>query len=94
MRAYLFKADGDSEDIRPEDEVGGFELSRIQEIVGGYVELISVDPCGVCGSNSKMVMLVNEEGKLKELPKNYMASAVANMDIVGNSVYCPRAWFK
>lgn len=51
-------------------------LKQMQEAVGGYIEFVYL-------SNGQ-AMVVNEEGLLKRLPLNRIASTLANQDIVGN----------
>jgi hypothetical protein len=56
-------------------------LDRYQELVGGYIERI------ICKYKGKRCeMLINEEGKLKQLPFNAKASACTSHDIVGDAV--------
>lgn len=53
-------------------------LETVQELVGGYVELVPL-PFG-------NQLLVNEEGLLQSLPDNPVASQLAGKRIVGNAV--------
>lgn len=70
-----------------------FTLAEVQKFVGGYVELLRL-PDG-------HVMLINEEGKLKGLPENGLATklaleahAIADTDwICGPVLVCPEAQF-
>tara|TARA_B100001250_G_scaffold378958_1_gene369195 strand:- start:1349 stop:1633 length:285 start_codon:yes stop_codon:yes gene_type:complete len=94
MKAFLFKEDGSHENVQPENQEEGFTLQRLQKFVKGPIEVIPVDPCGVCGNDSTMIMIVNEEGRLHGLRPNYMASGVAKMSIVGSALYCPSGWVK
>ena len=59
---------------------GGFKLKEMQEIVGGYIEIVSLD--------GGMIMVVNEEGLLKRLPPNVIASELAGRVIVGSVLVC------
>lgn len=52
-------------------------LERAQALVGGYVERIVV---------KEGILLVNEEGLLRQLPINPVASAIAGRPIVGHAV--------
>ena len=52
------------------------KLEELQRAVDGYIETLTLIP-------DKCVMIVNEEGKLRELEINLAASAVANQTIVG-----------
>jgi hypothetical protein len=63
-----------------------FSLSELQDFVEGYIEIIDL-------RNGK-IMVVNEEGKLKDLPFNHAATKIyakvySNRDIiVGNALVC------
>ena len=63
-----------------------FSLSELQGFVEGYIEIIDL-------RNGK-IMVVNEEGKLKDLPFNHAATKIyaetySNRDvIVGNALVC------
>ena len=52
-------------------------LKSYQDIVGGYIECVTLAP-------GKLVMIVDEEGLLKEYPFNPGASAIAERCIVGD----------
>lgn len=60
------------------DEDHPLELEKAQSLVGGFVELIQL-PGGA-------QLLVNEEGLLRRLPINPLASYLARQPIVGNAV--------
>ena len=51
------------------------ELKAMQKAVGGYIEPVRL--------SENAVMLVDEEGMLKELPQNALASLIAQQMIVG-----------
>ena len=53
-------------------------LKQVQEAVGGYVELVTLD--------NEDQLLVNEEGLLLGLPSNPWASALSGRRIVGRAV--------
>jgi hypothetical protein len=57
-----------------------FTLPELQKIVGGYIEIAQTD--------SALMMVLNEEGKLMGLPVNVIASALyryrSTDHIVGN----------
>jgi|TARA_S200002703_G_scaffold75701_1_gene65313 hypothetical protein len=55
-------------------------LEEVQEIVGGYVEMVHSP------SNSEIQILVNEEGLLTGLPFNKEATELCGTGIVGNAV--------
>lgn len=61
----------------------GPTLEKLQEVVGGYVEAVPIP-----NSDGSGVLLVNEEGLLKGLGINQIASVIAGQSIVGNAVVC------
>lgn len=54
-------------------------LEALQAAVDGYIEAVTLIP-------DKAVMIVNEEGLLRGMTPNPIASAVANTQIVGPAV--------
>lgn len=77
MEATLYKTSGEETEVSPEG--GTFTLDELQKFVGGYIELVPL-PEG-------MVLVVNEEGLLRSLPKNDTASFLAGRIIVGDAVW-------
>jgi hypothetical protein len=72
----VLKTDNTQEDITVKEE--GL-LETLQGIVGGYIEVIRLDP--------DSIMVVNEEGWLKKLPLNFKASKqLGGHIILGNVV--------
>lgn len=63
-----------------------YELEELQEIVGGYIELVYLP--------NDEIMVVNEEGLLYNLPYNPKASNYANRPIVGDVLICKRKHLK
>ena len=62
-----------------------YSLEELQEIVGGYIEIVFLP--------NKFCLVVNEEGKLNNLPINSIATEIMqqhgiNDIIVGNALYC------
>lgn len=51
------------------DPEGSESLTQLQKAVGGYIEIIELD--------DEVTMVINEEGKLKGLPLNADATALA-----------------
>lgn len=51
-------------------------LEALQAAVNGYIETIGIVP-------GEAVMIVNEEGRLRDMTPNPIASAFAGIDIVG-----------
>ena len=68
---------------------GAFTLKQLQKIVGGYIEIVRIPTEDEYGS---MVMVLNEEGKLKSLPVNLPASMLSGLmphdQIVGTVLIC------
>lgn len=54
------------------------ELHTLQRLVDGYIE--------VCPLAEDMVMIINEEGKLRHLPQNFWMKVVGDY-IVGTAVF-------
>lgn len=68
-----------------------FELEELQEVVGGYIELVELP--------DDMLMVVNEEGIPRKLPLNVLATAVThrygiadkfNGGVRGNVIICKK----
>ena len=84
--SVIYRADGLKEPISPKNGKN-FQLEELQEIVGGYIEIIHLPTL-----EKKMVM--NEDGKAMELPINRLATeilrdAYATSDIVvGDVLIC------
>jgi hypothetical protein len=57
-------------------------LDHLQTAVGGYIEEIKIQ-----GTKNSW-LIVNEEGKLRNLPINKTASAIVGLEIVGDVVVC------
>jgi len=75
----IIRADGTSEERMPADGKE-FSLPELQDAVGGYIELITI--------TDGRFMVVNEEGLLKKLPMNMVASSLAHQIIVGDVLVC------
>ncbi len=58
-----------------------FKLRELQKIVGGYIEILTL--------NGNEIMVVNEEGKIHDLPLNLQATELFGLDvIVGDVLVC------
>lgn len=64
----IIKPDGTKEDINRK-----MTLEEMQKAVGGYIELCPTKP-----GSGRRVLVVNEEGLLKDLPVNPEATKLAN----------------
>ena len=85
-RAMIFHTDGTREKVVPANG-SEFRLEEMQKMVGGIIEIIYFD--------DNTVMVINEEGKLLELPLNIDATVrfrayYPNSDdyIVGDALVC------
>jgi hypothetical protein len=65
MKAKIYKADGSIIDVKPNNGTD-FSLEELQEIVGGYIEIV--------GLMDNEIMVINEEGELIDLPFNENAT--------------------
>lgn len=88
--AEIINTSGVRTKIHPKDNQ--FQLEELQKIVGGYIEIVWFR------DGSDRIMVVNEEGKLNNLPMNMVATveawngkAIKAHDcIVGNVLICSR----
>lgn len=80
--AMIIKPNGETKNVTPNQDQ--FTHQELNKLVGGYIEVIRL--------NDEWFMVINEEGKLQNLPYNTMAtmlyqSYVSPYDcIVGNAV--------
>jgi len=63
-----------------EDPQGEWELREMQQCVGGYIQTVPVV------GRPDLIMLVNEDGRLKRLAANLEASRLAGQAIVGRAL--------
>ena len=61
---------------RPDEQFGQVtwasdSLENLQKTVGGYIETVSID-------DHELVLIVNEEGKLRDMPYNFSALCSAH----------------
>jgi len=85
LYAVHIAADGIQEHARPKNGKD-FTLKEAQAYVDGYVEVVHLDIPG-------MILLVNEDGLLKGLRRNRVASIMAGTNIVGDALLCEDAMF-
>ncbi len=81
-KAMLLKTDNTIELIRPKDK--HFTLEELQELVGGG--LIEYYPHRINGN----IVIVNEEGLLKQMPYNRLAKIILKVDLVGPVIVIPK----
>jgi hypothetical protein len=67
--ALHVKSDGTDAEVRPKNGKA-FTLEELQSLVGGYIEPLHTGP------PLNMALVVNEEGKIRNLPLNANATAV------------------
>ena len=82
--ATIIMANGLTKDIEPKNG-SDFQLEELQEIVGGYIEVIYLN------GNGGRLMVCNEEGKLNGLPYNEKATWLyghGNDHVVGDVLVC------
>lgn len=83
--AHVYYPNGDFQETQPNNGTT-FELEELQEVVGGYIEIIRL--------NDGRLIIVNEEGLLQGLPVNIEATNILRRDhsttqyIVGNAIVC------
>lgn len=75
--ALLLRTDGSTKEIRPKNGTD-FALEEVWELLGGYYEAIGI-------KGGKM-MLVDEDGKSKRLPRNLAATAIFRDEIRNREV--------
>lgn len=79
IMAKVILTDGREIAVKPKNGTD-FSLEELQEVVGGYIEIIYV--------KGNDIMVLNEEGKLIGLPINDKVSELAGELIVGNVLVC------
>jgi hypothetical protein len=83
--AVVIKTDGTKDALQPKNNKV-FTLEELKSVVGGYIEIVQL--------TEDYLMVINEEGKLLDLPINVVATRVyrasRNTDdfIVGNVLIC------
>jgi len=91
-KSFTIDVDGNIEFIDPENGKY-FSLNELQSIVEGYIEMVYLkDPKG-------WLMILNEEGKIHELPINNIATELWNKTnnndyIAGNVLVCKMSQMK
>ncbi len=84
-KALVLKTDNSIDFIKPNGTK--FELDELQNQVNGYIE---VYPLRIPGH----IVLVNEEGLIKNMDFNYLASRIFGMKAVGPVMICPEGIFE
>lgn len=92
MKATIYRTDGEMQEITPANGKE-FQLEELQKIVGGLIEII---PC----NDSNLIMILDEEGKLKNKPFNSEATELVSEIIpswdviVGDVLVCESSLVK
>lgn len=76
--AWLLKTDKTREQIAPANG-RDFTLAELQGYVGGCIDVVRL---------GTLLLVVNDDGLLFDLPYNHAASLAASGHIVGNAVLC------
>lgn len=76
----LWRTDGSQEVVLPANGKS-FMLEELQRFVGGYIELVP-------GCRRDKPAYCNEEGRLRGLPFNELASHVFRQELVGDVIVC------
>jgi len=79
--ATIYKTNGEVIETTPKNG-RDFSLEEMQEIVGGFIEIVYLD--------NGQLMIVNEEGKINGLPLNENASMLVGYTdlIMGDVLVC------
>jgi hypothetical protein len=91
--SFLIKPDGKKVEVSPKNGED-FSLEELQGYVEGYIQIVNL--------SKSEVLVINEEGKLKNLPLNKEATFIckfrnaifANDCIVGNALLCHKSLIK
>ena len=75
----------DKIEVRDLEVKDGSLLEPLQQIVGGYIEI--VHPMRLCDGPVPLAMIVNEEGIIEGLPINAIASVLYGADIHGSFIH-------
>ena len=66
--ATLYRTNGTQEKVVPKDG-DSFSLSEMQRYVGGCIEIVDA-------RDGRLIIVLNEEGKLNNLPFNHAVTAI------------------
>ena len=97
-KARIIYTDGREKPVIPDDKEEGFTLEELKKLLEiGEDSLIQSVPMESTG----MILLVDEEGMMKDLPKNDLATMACALDvhmgdkgIQGNAIICPADWLQ
>jgi hypothetical protein len=69
--AQILYPDGTSQEVQPANGTD-FQLDELRQIVGGHIEIVHC-------KDGQHILVVNEEGKLEDLPANSQAGALVDL---------------
>ena len=78
--AILLRANTTTEVVQPNNGTD-FSLEELHAFVDGYIEVVQT-------INPYLILVVDDEGKLKNKPMNYAASLLYGDYIVGDALLC------
>lgn len=84
MLSTVIFSDGATKNVEPSNGTD-FSFEELRGFVGGYIEIVRL--------SKSQVMVVNEEGKIYNLPQNEKATMLVNIAgvrdvVVGNVLVC------
>lgn len=92
MKAKLLKTNLDVIDVTPKNGTD-FSLDELRGFVGGFIEIVPL--------TTSKIMVINEEGKLNDLPVNILATKALYLAIglfcdviVGDALICDSEMIK
>ena len=71
--AMLISVDGEQTVVEPKGAT--FSLDELQEYVGGFIEILPID--------ADRMAVANDEGRIRQMPMNPVASKAAGYLLVG-----------
>lgn len=71
--ATVIRVDGSTEEVEPANGTD-FSLKELQDIVEGYIETVSL--------KDGRLMVINEEGRIYDLPRNEQATRIAELPTI------------
>ena len=83
-RDWLIKTNHTLEEVVP--PAGGYELEKLQEMIGGYIQIVPLKVSEITGE--QLCAVVNEEGLLRKMPQNDIATMIIGRPIVGDVLIC------
>lgn len=83
----VYKANGEISKLVPKNGTD-YSLKELQDVVGGCIETVPLR------ANPKLVMVVNDEGRLRNMQPNRAASMYYGGLICGDALVCNREMIK